>query len=178
MISMSPPSDRKAGAVPSPVAPVTGGTAGVTPSIECPYCHGNAPRITGRDLYPHRTDLYDKLFFRCLPCGAWVGCHPDGKPMGRLANSQLRNARHQVHIVFDPLWQSARQLYDGWNAKIKNVARIRAYEWLADRLGIALADCHIGMFDLHQCREAWRVIHRENPTAASIRAWAKARRQS
>lgn len=120
-------------------------------SVECPYCRAAAPRVTGADIYPHRPDLASKSFFACMPCEAWVGCHPNGKPLGRLANAELRRAKQSVHLVFDPLWRSGA------------MSRSSAYAWLATALGIGKDECHIGMFDVERCRMAaqicadWRI---------------------
>ena len=124
------------------------------PFVICPYCHRPAALCTGADIYPHRYDLAGKNFWRCQPCGAWVGCHPaaqgknrglgDGTvPMGRLANSQLRREKQHAHQAFDALWL---------NDPDRRGARDRAYRWLADTLGMKPAICHIGMFDVQQCR--------------------------
>lgn len=143
--------------------------------IACPYCGKEAPQVTGRELYPHRPDLFAKRFYWCRPCGAYVGCHPDGKAYGRLANAELRKARGFVHGLFDPIWENARDAYNGHdNAKVRGVTRSRAYRWLASRMGIDPAACHIGMFDVEQCRQAFRILRDQKPTAVSIRQWAKA----
>lgn len=144
--------------------------------MTCPYCRAPVPQVTGREVYPHRPDLYGKQFYKCTPCDATVGCHPDGRPLGRLANAELRREKQATHALFDPLWQGAREIYDGWNSRIKNTARVRAYEWLADKMAIEPDDCHIGMFTVSACREARSIIETNRPTPASIRAWAKSRR--
>lgn len=61
-------------------------------------------------------------------------------PLGRLANAELRQAKRAAHAAFDPLWQSRR------------MSRRSAYAWLAQQLGIAVEDCHIGMFDTESCQ--------------------------
>lgn len=121
----------------------------------CPYCAEGAMSVTGADIYPHRPDLSGKRFFACTPCGAWVGCHPNGKPLGRLANAELRRAKQYVHAAFDPIWRSGE------------LSRSRAYAWLARALNISTAECHIGMFDVERCRAAYRAcIDRRKEAAA------------
>lgn len=116
-------------------------------SVLCDYCGQPAPLVTGRDVYPHRPDLGRKWFYICLPCGAWVGCHPGTtNPLGRLANAELRAAKMAAHAAFDPLWKSGR------------MKRGQAYGWLAGKLGIAKNECHIGMFDADRCRRVVAVI--------------------
>lgn len=107
----------------------------------CPYCGKPSERVTGADVYRHRSDLRAKVIYRCLPCKAHVGCH-DGtdKPLGRLANAELRAAKMKAHAAFDPIWKGqAKQV------------RSEAYGWLAAELGIPKRDCHIGMFDVATC---------------------------
>lgn len=112
--------------------------------VLCHYCMAPAELVGGDVIYPHRADLANKLFYRCEPCGAYVGCH-DGtdKPLGRLADAELRAAKSAAHRAFDPLWRS------------KQMKRSEAYKWLAEQLGIEGKDCHIGMFDVETC---WRAV--------------------
>ena len=106
----------------------------------CPYCGGRSELVTGDVIYPRRRDLRSKSFYRCKPCGAWVGCHPGTvTPLGRLANDALRRAKSAAHAAFDSHWQSRR------------MSRGDAYSRLAAELGIDRSDCHIGMFDEELC---------------------------
>ena len=98
-------------------------------------------------------------------CDAYVGCHPDTAiPLGRLADKALRIAKSAVHRRFDPIWRG-RQL-----------SRERAYAWLAERLGIATGECHIGLFDEPTCQRALAVLLESSPQDRSD--WAAMRRQS
>ena len=107
----------------------------------CPYCGKEAALVTGRKLYPHRPDLAEKRFYECKPCDARVGCHGTStKPLGRLANAELRREKSAAHRAFDPIWKSRR------------MKRGEAYRWLAERLSMAREDCHIGMFDVADCQ--------------------------
>lgn len=137
-------------------------------TVTCDYCGRPAPLVTGEVVYPHRPDLWEKQFYACMPCGAWVGCHPpasaprggmgDGTvPMGRLANAELRRAKSAAHAAFDPVWQSTR------------MRRSDAYHWLAQELRIDPKDCHIGMFDLDQCRAVIAAVHRLQVTNTQAR---------
>ena len=43
------------------------------------------------EIYPHRTDLHKKRFWRCPTCGNYVGCHPGSeKPLGNIPTPELR----------------------------------------------------------------------------------------
>lgn len=106
----------------------------------CPYCDKVVEPITGERLYPHRTDLWHKRFYRCDPCDAHVGCHAASwAPLGILANAELRRAKSKAHEALDPIWRSGA------------MSRPDVYAWLASEMGIPLEKCHIGLFDLTEC---------------------------
>ena len=108
--------------------------------IACHYCLSNAELVSGDVIYPHRKDLYSKLFYLCSPCKAYVGCHAGGdKPLGILANESLRKAKSKAHSYLDPIWR---------NGYMK---RKEVYKWLANELQIDVDDCHIGMMDEDMC---------------------------
>jgi hypothetical protein len=112
----------------------------VTAAPICPYCDKTSALVNGTVIYPHRPDLSHKMFYQCVPCKAYVGCH-DGttNPKGRLADAALRAAKIRAHAAFDPLWQGGL------------MKRNSAYGWLARKLGIPRDACHIGMFDVATC---------------------------
>ena len=83
---------------------------------------------------------------------AYVGVHKGtDKPLGRLANAELRNWKKAAHAVFDPLWKYGR--FRGH--------RNAAYAWLAQKMGLPVEKTHIGMFDVGQCRKAIEIIEKE-----------------
>jgi hypothetical protein len=113
--------------------------------MKCPYCAGSAPLVTGEAIYPHRPDLFKKKFYLCKPCNAYVGCHSTGsgeKPLGRLANAELRREKQKVHAVIDPVWKSG------------NLSRKEVYAALAVFMGLQKHETHVGMFDIEQCKKA------------------------
>lgn len=110
--------------------------------VICPYCAQPAKAVTGASLYPHRPDLQRHLFWQCKPCNAHVGCHRNTmRPLGRLADPQLRLAKKRAHAAFDPIWTN------------KHMTRTAAYDWLSKVMGLPVAETHIGMFDLPECRK-------------------------
>lgn len=125
-------------------------------SVNCPYCNMPAKMVGGEVIYPHRPDLYHKKFWLCQPCDAYVGCHPvnprhgqDGtRPLGRLANAELRRAKSAAHRVFDPLWQEG-----------KFKTRKDAYRWLAGKLGMPVDQCHIGYFSVPRCEQVVEICN-------------------
>lgn len=107
----------------------------------CPYCSSKAKLVSGSEIYPGRSDLLALKFYSCKRCDAYVGCHKGTElPLGTLANSELRKFRQCAHRSFDARLKDGKQ------------DRREAYEWLAAQLGIPQDECHIGMFDLAQCK--------------------------
>lgn len=80
-------------------------------------------------------------------CDSYVGCQDDNRPLGRLANAELRKAKIKAHTSFDALWKKKISK----DACSRRRARTAGYHWLADQLGISPKDCHIGMFDVEMC---------------------------
>ena len=114
---------------------------GLTPI--CPYCQQFSKQVTGKEIYPHRKDLFSLVFYSCKPCDAYVGTHKGTtQPLGRLADPTLRKAKSATHRAFDPIWKN------------EHMKRKAAYAWLADQLSINVKDCHIGMFDIEKCKKA------------------------
>lgn len=127
-----------------------------TLQVTCPYCRDAAKLVDGRAIYPHRPDLSSKQFWQCKPCGAYVGCHAAGvgqgdgtKPLGRLADAELRKAKKDAHFAFDGLWL---------NSPNRRRARGAAYAWLADAMGLTADECHIGEMDAQQCRRVFQLV--------------------
>jgi len=121
----------------------------------CPYCTATSEHVGGDVIYPRRPDLAEKKFWICKPCNAYVGCHKGTpEPLGRLADAELRQAKMDAHEAFDALWS---------NGEMKRGA---AYRWLAEKLGIAIEKCHIGMFDIDTCRKVVEVVASRGGTAS------------
>lgn len=114
----------------------------------CPYCGEPSQYIDSAGIYSNGRSY--GMVYACLPCQAWVGVHQGtNKALGRLANSELRQAKSMAHLYFDPLWKRKMKV-----AKLsKRQARGAAYKWLAGQMEIPTEDCHIGMFDVPQCKE-------------------------
>lgn len=115
----------------------------------CDYCGSVSRLVTGKVIYPGSGDSLSKKKFYLCDNGhdrAYVGCHPNSdRPLGRLADAKLRKAKNAAHLAFDPLWKSGK------------MKRGDAYRWLAESMGLPVAQCHIGMFDVEQCRQVVRV---------------------
>ena len=106
----------------------------------CPYCGRPAELVHGSDVFPLRHALHHGQAYLCEPCDAYVGCHPGStKPVGRLANAELRRMQTAAREVFNQVWQSGDKSRPG------------AFLWLAAKLGIPGAECHINLFDVETC---------------------------
>jgi hypothetical protein len=120
-------------------------------AVTCPYCAKPAVAAHGFEIYHYQPGLWALHFYACFDCKAWVGTHRGTwEPLGKLANATLRKLRWAAHNAFDPLWQR-KMRRDKCSRK---EARNAGYAWLAGKLGIAVEDCHFGMFDEDQCQAA------------------------
>lgn len=111
--------------------------------MKCPYCGFDAVHYSSSALVYAGRDFGPVWVCSRYPaCDAYVGCHKDGdgkRPLGRLADKSLRQAKMRAHAAFDPLWKEL------------GMQRRMAYAKLADALGTPVEDCHIGMFDEATC---------------------------
>ncbi len=119
----------------------------------CRYCEQAAKLLHFGDAgYPYRLDYGPT--WTCTPCEAWVGCHPGTtKPLGGLANAELRRWKMKAHAVFDPLWQGKI----GRDGCSKTKARRAGYKWLSEQLGIPYEKTHIGYMNLDECKKVVEV---------------------
>ena len=113
--------------------------------------HGNSkhlPLLRWEDHQVHDPRLYPKgrePIYLCVNCNAYVGCYPDGRPMGKVANTVLRLKRQETHRIFDQFWKK-----QGWS-------RSAAYRWLARSLNIPEQDAHIGLMEMDECERVIRL---------------------
>lgn len=114
--------------------------------VFCDYCGRKAEYVKSKEIYGRS---YGYRIYLCRHCGAWVGCHKGtDKPLGRLANAELRRWKHAAHNAFDPLWKSGP--FQG--------RRKQAYRWLAEKMQLPEELTHIGMFDVEQCKQVIQII--------------------
>lgn len=110
----------------------------------------------GDRVYPDDPRAHGKKFWHCEPCDAWTATHensPTAKPIGRLANAELRAARKQALAAFNPLWLAGFAILAAKGAS-KSYCTGIAYKWLSERMGITQKTCHIGSFTPEQCKQA------------------------
>lgn len=105
----------------------------------------------GRVIYPNRPDLANRKFWVCDDCKARVGCHPGTEiPLGNLADAETRMWRVRAHETFDWLWKTANQ---------PSETRSKLYRWLASKMQLTAEECHIGKFDIKQCKSVQRLVN-------------------
>lgn len=111
----------------------------------CPYCNGNTVFVDSKEVYGKSYGM----IYLCRPCEAWVGVHKGTKnALGRLANSELRDAKKEAHFYFDKLWIEKIK-----RGTLRRRARSKAYRWLSEELGTKPSETHIGWFDLEMCKK-------------------------
>src|SRR5689334_13332484 len=108
---------------------------------QCDHCCSLNIEFTPNDV------LYGSLqgewpyIWRCLDCGAAIGCHEGTRfPFGRMADKKTRALRRSAHEVFDVLWRS------------ELMTRTKAYRWLSVELGIEFSQCHISWLTVEQLK--------------------------
>ena len=113
----------------------------------CPYCNKATEHVPDTEVY---NISFGGMIYLCRDCDAYVGCHknkPD-QSLGRLANKELRQAKIEAHYYLDNLWQRRIDA-----ETTKGHARGKAYKWLREQMNLTSAECHIGMFDVEQCKK-------------------------
>ena len=69
----------------------------------------NANLISGKEVYPHREDLFSLPFWECPRCNGVVGCHHKTKdrtrPLGCIPNDFIKRTRKEIHQLIDPIWR-------------------------------------------------------------------------
>lgn len=117
---------------------------------ECPYCGNHCDLIDSKEVYQESHGF----IYICRPCKAWVGVHHKNtdQSYGFVARKDLRDLRHKCHQLFDPLWG-----YKVAAGKSKKQAQASARKWLAEKLGIDVVECHIGMMDNDRCNQVIQI---------------------
>ena len=115
--------------------------------VICQYCKKTAKFVDSKIIYGKSYGM----IYLCKECNAYVGVHKGtNRPLGILANAELREWKKKAHASFDPLW------------KTKLMTRREAYEWLAKQMGKSLEKCHIGMFDVSECEQFVALVTQYN----------------
>lgn len=116
--------------------------------VVCPYCGDQAVSRDSAIVYHGRSYGLIWLCANYPICDAYVGVHGGTtKPLGRMANAELREWKKRAHEVLDELWKSRRY------------TRTKAYAIAADMMGYPISETHIGMFDVQECKDLIKSLH-------------------
>jgi hypothetical protein len=106
--------------------------------MNCPYC-GKPATYGPNELWYGRRYGKSYMCYFCKPCDAYVGTHQNTtKPLGTMANRELRQWRIRAHAVIDALWKEK-----GWSRK-------GVYRYLRKVFG---QEIHIGESDIDTCKK-------------------------
>jgi hypothetical protein len=123
---------------------------------EC-LCDVQAVLVCGADIYPHREDLYELPFWKCIACKNFTGCHHKTKdstrPLGVIANKAIKRARMDIHAFIDPLW------------KEQKINRVELYKRISMSIGY---EYHTG--EIRTLEEANRVFKVAKSIAMEVRS--------
>lgn len=115
--------------------------------IYCCYCRKEvqAGLLKGKQIYPHRPDLYNLNFYECPICGRYVGTHKGTtRPLGCIPTEAIKIARQKVHAKMDPLWKN------------RLISRKQLYKQISDKLGYSY---HTGETrSVQECLRVWDII--------------------
>lgn len=116
--------------------------------MKCPYCGKEAIWCENKEIYGKNFGRSFMCYY-CKPCNAYVGCHNNSrKPLGTMANKELRQWRMQTHRAIDRFWTS-------------NICtRDKFYKILAKVFG---KEIHIGESDIEMCQKIIKATGDEIP---------------
>lgn len=130
--------------------------------IYCPYCGSVAVKRSAWKVYgddPPEEGAEEKELWVCSKypdCDSYVSADKNGKPMGMLADKELRHLRIVAHRYFDEIYKN------------KIMSRSQSYRLLADRLAIPHSCAHIASFNTYRCTEtismAKEILHNHPKT--------------
>lgn len=114
----------------------------------------------GKVILTHNSEIYGKSYgsgycYLCTECGAYVGTHKK-RPydaLGILADKEMRQMKMKCHDLFDKKWKGKKNQHH---------ARELAYQRLAKKMGLEVADCHFGHFDLETLNKAYEILEKEH----------------
>lgn len=131
-------------------------------NIFCCECRRdmNCNLIKGNVAYPHRENLFSLNFYQCPVCKNFVGVHKGTyRPLGVIANSEIKNARRHIHNLLDPIWKTGK------------IGRKKCYKLISEELGYEYHTANLKTID--ECRTVYRIIQRikrniKEPCGASV----------
>lgn len=117
------------------------------------YCCGCGTKVEarltdGKEIYPHRKDLWKQPLWKCDTCKNYVGCHHKTsnptQPLGNIPTKELRAARQHIHKILDPIWQS------------KRMGRRQVYQKISDALGWKYHTANIKTIE--EARKVYKIV--------------------
>lgn len=115
----------------------------ITYQLTCPYCGSPAVCRPASTVYKNNLQTKGSYLYLCSrwpACDSYVSAHNrDRRPMGTLANGELRHKRILAHRAFTRL------------QKELHMEKWAAYLWLEGKTGLDCAHTHIGMFTEERC---------------------------
>ena len=118
-----------------------------TRTVKCPYCGAQADKRPASAVHGEKArDEYLYVCSRYPKCDAYVSAHKHtGRPMGTLANTNLRSKRIEAHLAFDRLWRGGA------------MQKWQAYKWMQAKFSLSRDQAHIANFSEHMCDELIRM---------------------
>ena len=109
----------------------------------CPYFGKQALWCENKVVYG-RNYGRSYMCYYCKDCDAYVGCHNNTtRPLGTMANKELRSWRMKVHAAIDPIWKTGK------------LKRRSLYFRLSKLLGFQY---HTGESDIEMCRKVLDLV--------------------
>lgn len=116
----------------------------------CPLCGSSVVLKHHNEVLGYTIPNRYPWFYVCTTCDARVSLHTNTYiPIGYLANRELRIERMNLKNSF-------KHLYSGDDCPF--CSRGAAYSWLAQMMRLHPKNCHIGHFNLAQCKQAKEFI--------------------
>ena len=111
--------------------------------MKCPYCGSPVVYRSADGIYKENKN--NVMLYVCSnypKCDAYVRVHPGtNKPVGSMANQQLRVLREKAHKAFDKIHKSGI------------MTKQEAYYWLANLIDAPLSEAHIGYLREYYCQK-------------------------
>lgn len=114
----------------------------------CDFCNGPVVKTSNAEIYGK--EFGNGMCYLCRNCKASVGTHNNGKPLGILANREMRALKKCCHELFDYVW------------RFGGLTRSGAYTILSEKLGIDRKDCHFGHFGIDMLHKSIKVLSDKN----------------
>lgn len=113
--------------------------------LYCPYCGALAVCRPASTVYGSTVQTKGSYLYLCSrwpECDSYVAAHRQNRrPMGTLANAQLRHKRILAHRALEDFRRS------------RHMEKWAVYVWLQGKLGLPAEQVHIGMFSEQRCRQ-------------------------